>query len=164
MPPTSDGNPVRPLWDRLVRLPGGPRMFSFLLGRLAPYTGSIRPRVLELRDGYARVAMRDRRAVRNHLRSIHAIALMNLAEVATGLALLYGLPGSSRAILTGLSITYVKKARGPLTAEATAVAPPSGVETEVEIDTEIVDEGGEVVARATARWLVGPRERAVGDG
>jgi acyl-coenzyme A thioesterase PaaI-like protein len=154
-------NPVRSLWDRLHGFPGGRRLFGILLGRIAPYTGTISPRVLELREGYAKVMMLDRRAVRNHLRSIHAIALMNLAEVTTGLALLYCLPSTSRAILRGLSIEFVKKARGTLTAEATTTIPVPESEGEVQIETQLRDETGDVVAAATARWLVGPRQEIV---
>jgi acyl-coenzyme A thioesterase PaaI-like protein len=150
-------NPIRRLWNRLSPLPGGNRLFSFALGRLAPYTGSIRPRILELRSGYARVAMDDRRRVRNHLRSVHAIALMNLAEVATGLALHYDLPPHARAILTGLSIEFLKKARGRLEAEATAPIPGGLEREEIEVVTVVRDAAGEAVARARALWLVGPR-------
>jgi len=149
-------NPIRPLWDRLAPLPGGKRLFSTLLGRMAPYTGTIRPSILELRPGYARVEMRDRRRVRNHLRSVHAIALMNLAEVSSGLALTYALPDDARAILTGLSIEYLKKARGTLTAEARLEPPDTNEKREYEFESVIRDVDGDVVARATARWLVGP--------
>lgn len=151
-------NPVRSLWDRCRTLPGGATLFSVMLGRMAPYTGSIRPRVRELRAGYARVEMADRRAVRNHLNSIHAIALMNLAEVSSGLALTYALPSDARAILTGLSIEYLKKARGTLTAEAELEVPRTSERQEYEFESVIRDAAGDVVALAQARWLVGPRE------
>ena len=148
---------MRNAWDRLRGLPGGTRVFSALLGVLVPYTGTIRPRVLELRPGYARVQMRDRRRVRNHLDSIHAIAQMNLAEVASGLAMMYGLPDDARGIVTGFSIEYMKKARGLLTAECECPLPDAGEEREHRLESVVRDETGAVVARATARWLVGPR-------
>lgn len=150
--------PIRQLWRRFRPLPGGKWLFSLALGRLAPYTGSISPKVEELRDGYARVVMYDRRAVRNHLRSIHAVALVNLAEVTSGLALTYALPPGARAILTGISIDYLKKARGTLTAEATLDPPETSERQEYEFESRIRDQVGDVVAIARARWLVGPDE------
>ena len=127
-----------------------------MLGFMIPYTGSIHPLVLELRPGYAKVQMRDRRAVRNHLRSIHAIALMNLGEVTTGLAMTLAMPDGARGIVTGLSMEYVKKARGTLTAECTAPPFDASVSAQHDFHADILDAGGDVVARATAHWLVGP--------
>lgn len=147
---------LRDTWDRLKSLPGGKRAFSKIVGTLAPYTGSISPEVLELERGYARVQMRDRRGVRNHLSSIHAVALMNLAEASSGLAFVYGLPPKTRAILTGLSIDYLKKARGTLTAECRCDPPTTNERKEVEIDVITRDASGEIVTRARAKWLVGP--------
>ena len=151
-------NRIRESWDRLSGRPGGRRLFSLLIGRMVPYTGSIRPHVEELGDGYARISIRDRRAVRNHLRSIHAIAIMNLAEVTGGLALNYWLPADARAILTGLSIEYLKKGRGTLTAEASITLPETTERNEYEYETIVRDPAGDEVARARARWLVGPAE------
>lgn len=156
-PPRSVGNLLLSRWRRLSTLPGGKRLFSRLVGRMAPYTGSIGARVVELAPGYAKVQMRDRRKVRNHLNSIHAIALVNLAEVTSGMAFNSALPEDARAILTGISIEYLKKARGRLTAECTAPVPESSEERDYEVQAVIHDLSGEVVARATARWRVGPR-------
>ncbi len=146
------------LWRILSPLPAGKWIYSRLLGFSVPYTGSVRPRVEELRPGYARVSMRDRRAVRNHLHSIHAIALANLAEVTSGLAMIVALPENSRSIVTAFSIEYLKKARGRLSAECTAPPVDASVEGEHSIQSVVYDSTGDVVARATARWLVGPRE------
>lgn len=149
---------IRAQWERWSGRPGGKAMFSFLLGRIVPYTGSIGATVEELRPGYSRVTMRDRRRVRNHLRSVHAIALMNMAELSTGLALNVGMRADTRSILKGLSIEYVKKARGTLTAEANAPVLENNEEREITVQTAIRDEAGDVVATAEARWLVGPRK------
>jgi acyl-coenzyme A thioesterase PaaI-like protein len=148
---------IRRTWERWSGRPGGKRLFSFLLARLVPYTGTVRPRVEELRPGYARVSMRDRRGVRQHLGSIHAIALMNLAEAATGLAFNFALPADARSILKSISMEYHKKARGRVTAEAQAPVLESNEEREIEMETAIRDAAGDVVATARARWRVGPR-------
>ncbi len=147
---------LRETWNRLGVMPGGKRAFSKLVGTMAPYTGSISPEVLELERGFSRVQMKDRRGVRNHLKSVHAVALMNLAEAASGLAFVYGLPPKTRAILTGLSIDYLKKARGTLIAECRCDPPTTNDRQECEIEVVTRDASGEIVTRARAKWLVGP--------
>src|SRR5213595_522312 len=96
----------------------------------------------------------------NHLRSIHAVALANLAEVTSGLAVTIGLPASARGIPTTLSITYLKKARGTLTAEARCAIPDASREAEHDFESVISDAAGQVVARATVRWRIGPSPAA----
>src|ERR1043166_10160048 len=155
-PAAAPGPRLRALWARLAPLPGGKRLFSWLLGRMVPYTGTIRPRVVELAPGYARIQMADRRRIRNHLNSVHAIALANLAEVTSGLAVTTGLPPGVRGIPVGIAITYGKKARGLLTAEARCAVPDTSREAEHAFESVISDAAGDVVARASVRWRIGP--------
>jgi uncharacterized protein (TIGR00369 family) len=152
------GNPIRDAWDRLHGLPGGSQMFSRLVGVLAPYTGSMGASVVELERGRSRVVLRDRRSVRNHLRSVHAIALANLAELAGNIAVAYSLPDDARFIVSGISVEYLKKARGTLTATCDIDVPTSSERIEIEVPVDITDEQGEVVAQATLRTLIGPKK------
>jgi uncharacterized protein (TIGR00369 family) len=153
---SAPGARLRASWNRLSKLPGGKTLFSLLLGWLTPYSGTIGARVAELEPGWCRVTLRDRRRVRNHLASVHAMALANLAEMASGLAVLVGLPPGVQGIVTGFSISYLKKARGLLTAECRASGLDVTTEQEYEAAVTITDAPGDVVAHATARWRLRP--------
>ena len=146
------------LWDRLASKPGGRWMFSRLLGRMIPYTGSMRAQVVHLERGHARVELRERRSIRNHLGSVHAAALTNLGELASGLALMTAAPPDVRGIPIRLTTDFLTKARGVLTAESTASFPRVTEPMEHEGVAEIRDESGEIVARVTAVWRVAPLE------
>lgn len=148
------GSAISLWWRRLSRVPFGRTLFSIMIGRMAPYTGTLGARVLELAPGYSRWTLRDRRKVRNHLRSVHAVALVNLAEVASGTAMLTALPPGTRGIVTGLSMTYLKKARGALVAECRCAVPAIDQEATCDVHADIRDEAGDVVARGTVNWLL----------
>ncbi len=147
---------LRSTWEVLKKAPGGGVLMGRLIGRMAPYTGTIRPEILALAPGYAKVRMNDTPRVRNHLRSVHAIALMNLGEVSTGTAMLVSVPDGSRAIITKLSMSYLKKARGPITAECSCELPSSTERREYTVSADLKNEAGDIVAKADATWLVGP--------
>jgi acyl-coenzyme A thioesterase PaaI-like protein len=121
-----------------------------------PYSGSVGPRIRVLEPGHAEIEIPDHRSNRQHLGSIHAIALMNVAEQASGLAMLVGLPDNVRAIVTHISMQYLKKARGTIRAVSTVVVPTVTTDTELDVTADCLDREGSVVARATVRWRVGP--------
>ena len=156
---SAPGERLRASWRRLAKLPGGKTLFSLLVGWMTPYSGTIGARVAELEPGRCRVTLRDRRRVRNHLASVHAMALANLAEMTSGLAVLVGLPAGVQGIVTGFSISYLKKARGLLTAECRVSGLNVASEQEYEAPVSITDTQGDVVAHATARWRLRPIPR-----
>lgn len=146
-------------WRRLSRVPAGRRVFDRLLRWMVPYSGTVRPHVLELEPGRAVVTIRERRGLRNHLRSVHAIALANVGELASGLAMTAALPPDTRGIPVRLEIDYVKKARGRITAAGSA-SPPAAVTAEIEDEAtaELTDESGDAVATVVVTWRLAPRE------
>ena len=153
----SPGRQLLAQWQRLSHLPFGKRLFSWVVGRTAPYTGTVGGVFTDIRPGYARVELRDRRAIRNHLASIHAVALVNLAEMTSGVALMTALPTGVRGIVTGLSIEYVKKARGTLVATTIADAPATVTEPMThEVIATITDDKGDVVAVCKVQWKLSP--------
>lgn len=156
-PLVSPGEKILRRWRQLARVPGGRWVFSRLLGCFVPYSGSIGPQVLALEPGHARIAIRDCAGLRNHLNSIHAIALANLGELTSGLALLTALRPGTRGIVVQLTIEYFKKARGTLTAE-TRCSAPEMAKDDIEhlVTADIRDGSGEVVARTAVRWRIGP--------
>lgn len=143
-------------WNQLSAKPGGKFLFSKLIGKFVPYSGSVSPRIEELRPGYARIRLEDRKRVRNHLRSIHAVALVNVGELSSGLAMLSGLPADARGIVVSLSAEYLAKARGTLLAECRCEPPKDSSEQDVEVISMITDASGTLVCRVTVDWRIGP--------
>lgn len=155
-PAAAPGARILAQWNRLRRIPGGPWLFSRMLGRMVPYSGTIGARVLTLEPGHAVLALKDRRKVRNHLASVHAIALANLGELASGLATLTGLGAGIRGIVTRIEVEYRKKARGPLRAEARVEIPAVSAPVDHEAVAEIFDGSEEIVAVVRAFWRLSP--------
>ena len=141
-------NQALAVFRRLSRLPFGTRLFSWLLCRRAPYFRSIRPVVREFAPGRVVVTMRKRRAVENHLRTVHAIAMCNMAEMAGGLLTEASVPAGARWIPSGMRVQYLAKARTDLT----AVSEDAGIDWSkpgnVEVPVVVQDTAGVVVFRA----------------
>ncbi len=147
---------VLSLWNKMQRRPLGAWLFSRLICFKAPYFGSISPRFTLLEPGRCEARIRDRRALHNHLGTVHAIALCNLAELTAGIMTEASLPAGMRWIPKGMSVQYLKKARGSLRGIATPnialVTSETGYELPVNVD--VLDAADEKVFNATiSMWL-----------
>ncbi len=153
-------NPALALWRRLEGLPMGKALFSRAICWKAPYFGSIRPRFEEFRPGYARVSMRKRRAVTNHIGTVHAIAMCNLAELAAGMTTEITIPASMRWLPKGMAVEYLRKAETDVQAHASLPEVAEGPGRDVPVKVEVKDRGGETVCRAVITMWVSPRRKA----
>jgi acyl-coenzyme A thioesterase PaaI-like protein len=102
------------LYRRLAAVPGGRRAFSLLFARRAPYFRSVRPAVRDVRPHRAEVVVAKRRAVENHLGTVHAIAVCNGLEAAMGLLAEATTPRHQRWIPKGMEVSYLAKSTSDL--------------------------------------------------
>ena len=155
------GHPVSvlSLYRRLAGKPAGRWLFSKLVCWKAPYFSSIAPRMEVLEPGRGVATLRHRRAVTNHLGTVHAIALCNLAEFVGGLACDASIPPSMRWIPKGMTVAYLKKAVGTMRATATPAFLPREAAEGYELPFEVVVENpqGEAVFKATIAMWVSPK-------
>lgn len=151
--------PLLSLRNRLVCWPGGAWLFGCLVCRKAPYFASIAPRITALQAGHGEATMRHRRAVTNHIGTVHAIALCNLAELIGGLTTDVSLPSSMRWIPRGMTVEYLKKAIGTMHATATLAIAPAEADAGYPLPVHVVvrDPAGDAVFRAEIAMWVSPR-------
>ena len=116
------------------------------------------------RTGQHEVLDWTRRRIQNHLGTVHAIALCNAAELAGGLATDVTIPGSMRWIPKGMTVRYLKKALGVLTATA-QVDPVADSATAQELHALVVvrDASNDIVFDADITMWISPRKSAQGN-
>jgi acyl-coenzyme A thioesterase PaaI-like protein len=148
---------VREKWNRAKGSRLGRWLFSRGVGRFAPYTGTIGARIETLEPGRSEVTMRDRKSIRNHLNSIHAVALANLTELSGSLSIIASMHPNTRMIPVRLETEYIKKARGTVTAEGSCEIPGPDFEGKFHGNVVIRDSAGDEVARGRVTVVIGPR-------
>ncbi|KRB02612.1 hotdog fold domain-containing protein [Lysobacter sp. Root690] len=152
---------VLTLYKKLTRYPAGHWLFTRAVCFKAPYFASIRPRFESLEPGRCSATMPHRRAITNHLGTVHAIAMCNLAELTGGVMTDVSIPNSMRWIPVGMSVEYLKKAVGTMRAIATPgaeiVESDSGYDLPVNV--EVTNPAGEPVFRAIIAMRVSPKPK-----
>lgn len=147
------------LYRRFSAVPCGRWLFSRAVCWKAPYFASIAPRIERLEPDCCEVVIRHRRRVQNHLGTVHAIAICNAAELAAGLMMDAGLPATLRWIPKGMTVAYLKKAKGTLRVVATPREAMVATRTAraVPVDVAATDPNGERVFEAVIDMWVSPR-------
>lgn len=151
---------VLKIYRALADKPGGKWLFSRAVAQKAPYFKTISPKVEELNAQRAVARMAKRHAVQNHIGTVHAIAMCNLAEFTGGLLTEVACPPSARWIPQGMQVEYLAKAETDLVGTATF---PDGhdwsVAQAVTVPVEVVDAAGTMVFRARIDMYCSPKPR-----
>ena len=147
------------LFRRFGSTAPGRWLVSRAICRRAPYFASIAPTIDVLEPGRCVVCIRDRRRVRNHIGTVHAIALCNMAELAGGLATDATVPDSMRWIPKGMTVRYLGKASGSMTAAARVPAIADAASgSDVHAQVEVRDAANTVVFDADITMWISPRK------
>lgn len=151
----AERSPILSYWRHLRSKPGGRWIFARAVCLRAPYFSTIAPRVQRLEPGYCEAGLGKRRRVYNHIGTVHAIAMCNLAELAAGLMAEATVKPAWRWIPKGMTVTYQAKATTDLTARASpaeTAALDDGVNYDVQVsitDTRDV----EVMHATITLWI-----------
>lgn len=157
---TTTAGPTLRAWMRAHKSAFGRWLFARTVSRRAPYFGTIRPKFLDLQPKLCRVWMKKRRAVENHIGTVHALAMGNLCELAAGMCTEVTIPTGMRWIPRGMTIEYLAKAETDVTATARLEKTEWAQAENVAVPVSVHDANGREVVRAVISMYVSPRREA----
>lgn len=153
---------VLALYQNLTRWPLGGWLFSRAICFKAPYFGTISPQFIALRQGYGEARIRNRRRVRNHIGTIHAIAMANLCELVAGTMTEVTVPTNMRWIPKGMTIQYLAKASTDVRAVAKIHPIPDFANAmDIPVIVDVFDSNEVKVVSATISMYVSHRRADV---
>ena len=145
------------LWRKLGGSPLGRWLHARAVCAVAPYFGSIKPIFRVLEPGHVVVAFKNRRSVQNHLKSVHAIAMCNAAELAGGVCMDASLRSDHRWIPVGMTVQYLKMAKTNLVATCKIEQWDWEGKQDIVMPVSITDTHGEEVFRADISMRISPK-------
>lgn len=133
----------------------GDKLFDIGFSQVAPYFWTVRPHFAVVEPNRAEVVIRKRRAVKNHIGTVHAIALCNGLEAAMGVLAEATIPSTKRWIPKGMDVRYTAKANSDITCIAeTDQEQWDTADGELPVRVKGVREDGTVVIEGTIRLWV----------
>ena len=150
------------MWRKLSGYPAGTRLFSAAAMARVPYFTTVLPHIKRMEPGLAEVEVPNWPMVHNHLKTVHAIASCNAAEVAMGMLMEATVPTTHRWIPKAMRVAYLAKATTSLRATASLDELPDFVPQtdgfELVVPVSVVDRSGvEVVHADITTWVTSAR-------
>lgn len=124
-----------------------------MVSRMAPYFGTIKPKITDLRPNYCECFIKKRRAVHNHIKTVHVIAICNGLEMAMGVMAEASIPKHLRWIPKGMSVDYTAKAGSDIRCVA-KVNPEQWVPGDLLVEVNAYDDNDVVVVTGHIKlWI-----------
>lgn len=139
-------------------------LLSFLFGRTVKFAGTAAVQVEQLNERQARLKLRNKSKVQNHIGSVHAAATALLGESASGFLLGMHVPDDKIPLLKSMQIQYLKRSTGHLTAlaeldDSQIALLQSAEKGEVSIRVTIKDQLGVEPVEALYIWAWIPKTK-----
>jgi len=145
---TNAVGPTLRSWQKRSGSRFGRWLFTRRVCRLAPYVRSLQPRFVELRPALCKVAVANRKGVRDSQGAVDALAIGNLCELAAGMVTEVTIPPTLSWALRGMTIEYLRKAHTAVTATARLDKTEWSDAQNVGVPVSVVDDNGAEVVRA----------------
>lgn len=141
------------LYNKTIKLPFGAQIFSRISARRVPYFKSIYPRVERLEHNYCQVLVRKRRALTNHIGTMHVIAVANGLEMAMGFMAEASIPSHLRWIPKGMNLDYLIKGETDITCSA-QVSDEQWQVGDLLVPVKALNSDGKIVVSGTIKlWI-----------
>ncbi|SHH21587.1 hotdog fold domain-containing protein [Ferrimonas marina] len=147
------GNYVLNLQEKLKKWPWGDRLLVAIIAARAPYFRTLKARLLHLEPHHCECLVPKRKAVQNHIGTVHVIAVCNGLELAMGVMAEASIPKHLRWIPKGMSVDYTAKAGSDIRCVA-KVAPEDWQPGDMNVPVVAYDKDNTEVVTGTIRlWL-----------
>ena len=146
------------LQHKFQKIPFGQYLFSRAFAARAPYFKSIKPYVVHLEPNFCQIRLRKRKAVQNHIGTVHAIAVCNALEMAMGGMAEASIPKHLRWLPKGMDVNYLAKSTTDLIAEA-RVEPEQWQPGDLAVKVRALDAAGTVVVEGIIRLWVSEKPK-----
>ncbi|MBN2498463.1 MAG: DUF4442 domain-containing protein [Deltaproteobacteria bacterium] len=134
------------------------------MGRLVPFVGTAGVRIEQMDSERVVASLKNRRRVRNHIRSLHAAAMALAAETASGFLVAMNLPEDKLPLMKSLRVDFTRRAAGGLRVSA-SLSPEqrermqSEERGEVDVLVEAIDDLKQSPIRCQMIWAWVPKKK-----
>ena len=150
---------------KLDRLPPAlrRRAITFAMSRMVPYIGTSLLVVEEMTAGRVVVSVKNVRTVQNHIKGVHAGAMILIAETASGFVTAMNLPDNRLPLIKSIKVEFRRRTKGAMRAVATLTPEQRerimGEERgDLLVETHVTDESGEEPIRCEMLWAWVPKK------